>query len=119
MAIPPEVDRMAERAVRTLTLRLHSMVIQTLREANPGRGRVYRHGHVYHRASAPGAPPATDTGRLIASVKWSRVGTYHYRVTATTAYAKDLEFGTRKMAPRPYMRVAIAAFKRAYRGFVS
>ena len=75
----------------------------------PKTGRTYRRRGVEHQASAPGEAPASDTGRLAASIRTSYdldaiVGT----VTASTAYAAALEYGTPRMAPRPYMRVALA-----------
>jgi HK97 gp10 family phage protein len=65
-----------------------------------------------HRASAPGEAPASDTGRLVNSITTNYdlanlVGT----VTARTAYAAALEYGTVKMAPRPYARPAVASTK--------
>lgn len=93
--------------------------------SHPGQGRIYttyfyqRNGKLYawpardkpHRASAPGSPPAVDTGRLRAS--------YGHKVTRTPAggelqigtgdeKAKWLEFGTSKMEPRPHLRPVIA-----------
>ena len=76
----------------------------------PKSGRVYKRGNVEHQASAPGEAPATDTGRLIASgragaeVKGDVIrALVEYKVD----YAAYLEFGTRKMAPRPYLIPAI------------
>ena len=65
-----------------------------------------------HRASAPGEAPASDKGRLVGSITTgydpaNLVGT----VTARTGYAAYLEYGTKKMAPRPYARPAVASTK--------
>lgn len=75
----------------------------------PKTGRIYRRRTVEHQASAPGEPPASDTGRLVASIRTDYdtselVG----RVTASTEYAAALEYGTARMAPRPFMRPALA-----------
>lgn len=86
-------------------------------------GRVYRRRSVEHQASAPGEPPASDTGRLVQSGRTSLnrdfrlpdespgqgdiVGT----VTWSTAYAVKLEHGTESMEPRPFVRPALAAKK--------
>lgn len=75
-------------------------------------GRVYRRRGVQHQASAPGEPPASDTGRLVNSTttdydQAKLMGT----VTARTAYAAALEYGTVRMAPRPYARPAAANTK--------
>lgn len=89
----------------------------------PGQGRVYTHylwtdnqGRLRkgrerpapHRASAPGDPPASDTGRLMGSIQSGMVGDgFRNEVTAATEYARWLEFGTLKMAARPFMKPAI------------
>ena len=67
-------------------------------------GRVYGK----HKASAPGETPAVDTGNLVNSINttldrasateaWANVG-------PTVEYGAYLEFGTSKMAARPFMR---------------
>lgn len=70
-----------------------------------------------HTASAPGQPPAVDTGTLRASISY-----YYDRTTRTcylgtpVEYAGYLEFGTKKkngeakMYPRPYFRPAAYAY---------
>ena len=47
-----------------------------------GTGRTYRRGNIVHVASAPGQPPAVDTGRLRASIStnWSDSGLSRGRV---------------------------------------
>jgi hypothetical protein len=64
---------------------------------------------VPHTASAPGMPPASDSGQLLASigheleVRDTVVGVVH----ADKKYAVYLEDGTRYMAPRPFMKPAL------------
>lgn len=75
----------------------------------PKTGRMYQRRSVEHQASAPGEAPASDTGRLVNSIRT----TYDFEglagtVTASTAYAASLEYGTQRMEPRPYMRPALA-----------
>jgi len=68
----------------------------------------------YHQASSPGQPPATDTGTLIASIE-SKMETYQLTsshkasavVWTENDYAKFLEFGTKKIEPRPFMTPAL------------
>lgn len=81
----------------------------SLMNESPRSGRVYTRRGVSHRASAPGEPPAPDTGRLRQSLRteYNRellMGT----AIASTAYAESLEFGTSRIAPRPFMRPALA-----------
>lgn len=79
----------------------------------PKTGRIYLKGKnksIKHQASAPGEPPATDTGRLVnsivgdAKVVGKQVQGY---IEARTDYAGYLEFGTRRMAARPYLTPAV------------
>ena len=69
-------------------------------------GRVYTHGNVAHQASAPGEPPAVDTGNLKNS--WYMRKTRGSRTFGFSAeYAPHLEFGTVRMAARPFFLPAI------------
>ncbi|MFW9928143.1 MAG: hypothetical protein ACFFD1_02000 [Candidatus Thorarchaeota archaeon] len=65
-----------------------------------------------YRASAPGEPPAVRTGRLRQSFHMMvfQVKEYLWRTVIKTnvLYADDLEYGTEKVDPRPFMSVAIA-----------
>lgn len=59
-----------------------------------------------HRASAPGDPPATDTGRLLNSIRFDLVNKLTATVGSNVEYAAWLEYGTLTMAARPFMRPA-------------
>lgn len=70
-------------------------------------GRTYQRGNVTHTASAPGGAPNTDTGNLV-----KRIATENPRkglsyVGTSVEYGKHLEFGTRRMAARPWLRPAM------------
>lgn len=76
-------------------------------QTSPATGKKYGG----HRASAPGEPPATDTGGLLSN--WPRP---QKKFTARGAeveggpgqdYASHLELGTIKMEARPFMRPAL------------
>ena len=73
-----------------------------------GSGRRYRNGHV---ASAPGQPPTPDRGNLRRNWReqsfaqangLGRGVDIRLRITSDVPYAKYLEFGTRKLQPRPF-----------------
>lgn len=73
-----------------------------------GTGRVYGR----HVASAPGQPPAPDTGNLRRNWREQSFvqgnGCGHgidvkLRIRSDVPYGKYLEFGTTKMAPRPFV----------------
>jgi HK97 gp10 family phage protein len=75
----------------------------------PKTGRVYvRRGRIRHRASAPGQPPASDTGTLARSIV---IDVDKDKVTASVGsnvkYAPFLELGTSRMAARPFLKRAL------------
>ena len=75
----------------------------------PKSGRLYGR----HQASAPGQAPATDTGRLVNSIRVDHTpGSLTASVVCGAAYGRSLEFGTRRIAPRPFLRPPLAT-KRA------
>jgi hypothetical protein len=95
----------AERGVRAVVIDAEGITKTLL--SQPGSGRLYQRGKtVEHRASAPGEPPAPDTGRLRASVTTEVVrgpNEVTGYVAVNTEYAAALELGTEKVKPRPYL----------------
>lgn len=96
-------DDKAVRGVRAAALQGEAILKADLL-SRPGTGELYGK----HRASAPGEPPAPDTGRLRAATQADPdvrregddlVG----RVVANTEYALPLEKGTERMAARPFL----------------
>lgn len=92
------------------------------RSSTSGSGVLYPGAR--NRSSAPGEPPARQSGKLINSIQASRVNEGLYEVGPRAAtfpgprpYPVILEFGgvSAARAPRPFMRVAIAEFKRDVR----
>lgn len=82
--------------------------------STPGRGRTYTRGGVTHVASAPGDPPAVDTGRLRASIgsELARDAQGLFvRIGSNYETALWLELGTRRMAARPFLVPALPAAK--------
>jgi HK97 gp10 family phage protein len=65
------------------------------------------------RVSSPGAYPNHDRGKLIRGlstvVRYKGRGKSVLEFTSRAPYALDLEFGTRNMRARPYMRRTLAA----------
>lgn len=83
----------------------------------------YRRKGKAHVASAPGSPPGIDTGKLRAGINTKKLRELVYSVnTGDTEYAPHLEFGTSKMAARPFMGPAaqeaegflLEAFRKAF-----
>lgn len=69
-------------------------------------GSVSGIGHI---PSAPGQPPNRDTGLLDGSIDTEIRSQMppSVAVTSRAPYAAHLEYGTSRMAPRPYMRPAV------------
>lgn len=134
---PPRVDvrRFSEEVQRAVAASLEAGAVLVANDAKrsiaqgPKTGRVYEYRYktnratggifpvekrsVPHQASAPGQPPATDEGRLVGSIVSDAIDTKGEGlvaiVEAQTEYAKFLEYGTKRMAPRPFM---LPAFER-------
>jgi len=70
-------------------------------QQGPHTGRTYKRRSVLHQASAPGQPPAPDTGVLLGSVYHERTGEFSAVAGSRLDYAAYLEWGTFRMAPRP------------------
>ena len=80
-------------------------LIETDAERSITAGSVSGAGHV---PSAPNSPPNRDTGLLDGSIE-TEIRAQNpptVAVTSRAPYAAALEYGTSKMAPRPYMRPA-------------
>jgi hypothetical protein len=67
--------------------------------AEPKSGRMYGR----HQASAPGEAPAIDTGALTNSIQVAMEGDMTAYVFTNMEHGPGLEYGTRKMAARPFM----------------
>lgn len=99
--------RTAAKAGALAAADLYLAEIRRLILNTPKTGRMYGD----HQASAPGEAPANWTGHLLNSFKVTQHTTgsvVSVRVTNTAEYAPHLEFGTIKMAPRPFLRPALA-----------
>jgi hypothetical protein len=127
--------RKETRALRAASLVLVGVIKETL--STPGQGAIRRGGrnrvgsgsfnrgkdgklHMVHRgaartnidvsdrASRPGDPPAPDTGALRNSIDYELTSETTSRVGTNSVYAEPLEFGTTRIAPRPFMRPSLA-----------
>ena len=69
-----------------------------------------------HRASAPGQAPASDTGRLVNSIHSELIRRIPEAVIkaggGVVKYARMLEYGTSKMAARPFFFPAVERNRR-------
>lgn len=117
-ALGDEVADDVRKAVYGTAFELRGDIVKRI-QRGPASGRVYKRGGVLHQASAPGEAPASDTGRLANSVYLDDEAFLGGRAVVTVgsvlAYAKHLEYGTRKMAPRPAWTPAAEQARRRFR----
>jgi len=87
--------------------------IDSIQSSSPGKevSRTRAGGNTYkHIAAGPGEAPNTDTGRLVNSIQ-VEVKQNDVYVGSSLGYAPDLEFGTSKMAARPWLNPALESNK--------
>lgn len=114
---------LAERAMQAV-VRATEEVVEVgnrLIGSPPKTGRIYRRRGVVHQASAPGQPPASDTGALIASSSTSYQLDFDAargRANWSAQYAIMLELGTGKMEPRPFARPAVDVVAPSFLSYV-
>jgi HK97 gp10 family phage protein len=139
----PELLRSVARGDINASLAVANLFVTGMKEAirSPKTGRVYTHEFrmIYvggasrsgfkslravpikprppHQASAPGEPPASDTGTLINAlgVEATRVNqdsaSAGVGISGVAPYWEDLEYGTVLMEPRPFVRPVYEAGK--------
>ncbi len=72
-----------------------------------------------HVASRPGEPPNNNLGTLANHIESVRVAPLKVEVSSNAPYAAHLEYGTSKMAARPYMEPAVAKVRSELPGIFS
>lgn len=92
--------------------------IVTSIQRGPASGITYKKSNPTrtHTASAPDQPPMSDTGRLANSITFDRVGDLTATVGSALNYAPWLEYGTSRMAARPFFRPAVERMRPIYIG---
>lgn len=108
IALGADADDVIEGAIFDLANETRNLAVAGI-SGGSKTGRTYRRGSVTHIASAPGQYPATDRGRLAGSIKAIISGTTAI-VGTNVAYGPMLEFGTSRMAARPWL---LPSFKAA------
>lgn len=98
------------RAVQESVFLIHSIAVNSIQDNTSGTPAIrYSNGRKRNvLVSAPGEPPNTDTSRLVKSIKFDfknkgLIG----RVGTNLKYGAALEFGTKKMAARPWLAPAV------------
>lgn len=108
IALGADADDVIEGAIFDLANETRNLAVAGI-SGGSKTGRTYRRGNVTHIASAPGQYPASDRGSLVGSIKAIINGTTAI-VGTNVAYGPMLEFGTSRMAARPWL---LPSFKAA------
>ena len=103
---------------------IRNRIIKNMR-ATPKTGNRYRktkNKNIYHIASSPGHAPAVDTGDLLKSIKMdvrlSEVEVGSNLTGKKGKYPIFLEFGTKNMDARPWLKPAFEDGKREFRSTI-
>lgn len=111
-ALGGDADDVMREVITDLVTDTHAIAVAGIQSG--GGGRVYQKSNPNraHRASSPGAYPATDTGRLVSSVRMilPTASSMAGEVGTAVKYGAWLEFGTSRMAARPWL---LPSFERA------
>jgi hypothetical protein len=105
-----EMEKRTKAAVRLVLNRARELVSVpgTSKLGGTGRDSKGRFRKVYGAIrSMPGEPPRKQTGQLRRSIA-TEVRSLVGRVGTNLLYGRHLELGTRHMAPRPWLRRALA-----------
>jgi len=77
-------------------------------------GKIVKRYHPerIHQASAPYEVPANDRGMLANSIEVDVDPTqFNLTLSASAPYANELEYGTKHMLPRPFLRPALTRWR--------
>lgn len=108
-----DLGRKVEKRLISALNRAGTMLVADMQESIKS-GSVSGAGHI---PSRPGQPPNANTHRLDSGISYSvtrtPAGAMRLKVVTAAVYARYLEYGTRRMAPRPFMRPALARNREA------
>lgn len=109
--MPQAIERLKKRQAERIRRRAReyqTIVKEEHRTAPRGGANLNMFGEP---RSAPGEPPAMETGALFAQLDQGLTVDMNKREARVIANYKVLEDGTRRMEPRPLGRVALAKLK--------
>lgn len=97
-----KLDLIISKAATSLEKELKDSITKGVKSGKP-----YKRGKRVHISSAPGESPATDTSKLLNSIRAKRINKNAYEVIIGALYAGILEFGSSRMKPRPFIIPAV------------
>lgn len=98
------LDREVSKALFTAGEVVEGEAAHSITTASAGGQKGGKHQHVRSR---PGESPNAETGVLDRNIETVQVEPFRVEVSSNAPYSAALEFGTSKMAARPFMRPAI------------
>lgn len=103
-----EINNGLLNAIKACCERVRSTALNDMAKT-PRNNNVTYHGN--HHPSLPGNPPAPDTGNLRASIHYTTEKLGENSVVGIVGtdvdYGKMLEYGTSKVAPRPWLKPSL------------
>lgn len=108
-----DLDQGIDQAVEATGIELRADIIRRYNQG-PASGRTYQKykPRRTHKASAPGEAPMSDTGRLAGGTTY-RKESDGVVVENRIRYARALEYGSRRIRPRPAWRPAAKKAEKA------
>jgi HK97 gp10 family phage protein len=107
------IAKMKKELPKRLDAALLTGSLDTMNEAkksiqgHQSSGNVYVRGSITYTASTAGNPPNSDTGNLVQNITIQKIkGGYDVGSRKGAPYGVHLEFGTSKMAARPWLTPA-------------
>jgi len=100
------LDKIMSQANGMAALEIRNTAVELVAENGDGPKQIRYNPKRTVNVSNPGEPPNSDTGRLMQSIKVEKDG-LAYLVGTNLKYGAWLEFGTKDMAPRPWLSVAV------------
>lgn len=118
-AIQTALGQQVQAEVTNTALRIKTRAATAMHE--PKHGKAYQRFNMGkpHQASAAGEAPAVDTGALVQSLNVESAAGYRAMVYTNMEYAPMLEFGTSRMAARPFLGPAASAESGVFRARVA
>ncbi len=104
-AFQGEVEDGIHPVIRNFIYDLRNRMVVSFNE--PKSGKTYPRGKRVHQASAPGEAPAVEFGNLQNSLKTDFPTPLKGVLSIGAEYARWLEEGTDRIAPRPFVVPAI------------
>ena len=111
-----DIRKAVSRAVVGTALELQRNVVKSISKKGTGITYQKKNPNRTHIASAEDQPPATDTGRLKNSIEFDKLDDLTATVGSKLTYATYLEYGTSRMAARPFFRPAVEKITPKYQG---